>query len=58
MKTLEQYLRDDIGRQVIDHALRARVTETGECVFYIHPAREGGDTLDFGVIGNDLFPLY
>lgn len=58
MKTLEQYLRDDIERHVIDHALRARVNENDEVVFYIHPFGVNGDTLDFKITGNDIVPLY
>lgn len=57
MKTLEQYLRENCDRFGIDHALRARIIETGECVFYVHPATGPGDTLDFRVEGNSLIPL-
>lgn len=57
MKTLEQYFRDDIERQAIDHALRARINEKDEVVFYVHPHGVNGDTLDFKVQGNTLIPL-
>ena len=55
--TLEQYLRDGCEQFVIDHALRARVNEDGDVVFYIHPNGGNGDTLDFRVEGNGLKPL-
>ena len=51
--TLEEYLRADLARGVIDHAIRAEVNG-GEVKFYIHPANESGDTLDFAVAGNFL----
>lgn len=42
---------------VIDHSIRARITESGDVVFYIHPMNTSGDTLDFYVQGNELAPV-
>lgn len=55
MKTLEQYLKDDHDRGVVDHSIRAHEHE-GKVTFYIHPSGKDGDTLDFQVQGNVLIP--
>ena len=55
MKTLEQYLRENSNKGVIDHAIRAQINDNGWVSFYIHPHGVDGDTLDFGVNENQLF---
>ena len=56
MKTLETYLRENVGRNVIDHHIRARVDSRGDVVFYIHALYNNSDTLDFQVNGDALVP--
>jgi hypothetical protein len=56
-KTFEQYLRDAHDKGVLDHALRARVEANGVVKFYVHPAGQDGDTLDFAVTGDGLAVL-
>jgi hypothetical protein len=51
---LEAFLRAGIARNVIDFAIRAQKNSDGRVSFYIHPARESGDTADFVVRENDL----
>jgi hypothetical protein len=51
---LEAFLRAGIARNVIDFAIRAQKNSDGRISFYIHPARESGDTADFVVRENDL----
>lgn len=53
-KTLARYLVECLSRDVIDHALRATHQLDGEPIFYIHPARTDGDTLEFRAVGNLL----
>lgn len=55
--TLEQYLKTNCERQVIDHAIRAEIGQDGCPRFYIHPAGVSGDTLDFVVTKNQLHPV-
>jgi len=57
MKTLETYLVDAEHKGVIDHRLRIQRGRVGEVRFYIHPDGVDGDTLDFEVQGNGLFPV-
>ncbi len=61
MKTLEQYLKDNFERQVIDHSIRASVLNIGDgtcdVTFYIHADSKDSDTLDFLVKENVLMPL-
>jgi hypothetical protein len=54
MKTLEQYLKDDADRGVIDHTVRCVVKEGGRVTFYIHPDGVDGETPTFEVSGNTL----
>ncbi len=54
MKTLEQYLRDNIIAQTIDFRIRASIDVLGLVSFYIHPDGKDGDTLDFYVSGDSL----
>ncbi len=56
-QNLEEYFRDNDGKQVIDHAIRARI-DGDNVVFYIHPNGVSGETLDFQVHGNNLTQLY
>lgn len=56
MKTLEEYLRENIEAGNIDHAIRAQIEADGVVTFYIHPAGEDGDTLDYEVRGDGLWP--
>lgn len=56
--TLEQYLKSNCERQVIDHAIRAEIGKDGNPRFYIHPANVSGETLDFVVTKNQLHPVY
>lgn len=55
MKTLEQYLRENSNKGVIDHIIRAQVNDNGWVSFYIRPHGADGDTLDFDVNENQLF---
>lgn len=57
MKNLEQYLAENIERNVIDFRLRAQTDREGKIVFYIHPDSKDGDTPDFHVIGTHCFPI-
>ena len=50
MKTLEQYLKENADKGIIDHSIRSYDGKT----FYIHPDSRDGDTLDFEVDGNNL----
>lgn len=55
MKTIEEYLRDNYAKGVTDHVIRAQVSDRWVS-FYIHPQGVNGDTLDFDVNENQLFP--
>lgn len=55
---LEEYLKSNCERQVIDHTIRAEIGKDGNPRFYIHPAGVSGDTLDFVVTKNQLHPVY
>ena len=54
MKTLERYFHENMDRDVIDFAVRARHYGNGQIGFYIHPDGRDGETLDFHVVGNEL----
>ena len=54
MKTLERYFHENLDRDVIDFAVRARHYGNGQIGFYIHPNGRDGETLDFNVVGNEL----
>lgn len=54
MKTLHVYLKENLERNVIDHAVRCVKGPNGEIDFYIHPSGVDGDTLDFTVHANEL----
>jgi len=58
MKTLEQYMKENLDDEIIDHAVRASRDEYGTVRFYIHPDGHDGDTLDFRVRdGNVVVPI-
>lgn len=54
MKTLERYFHENMDRDVVDFAVRARHYGNGQIGFYIHPDGRDGETLDFYVAGNEL----
>lgn len=55
MKTLQQYLEQNVAHGVIDFDLRANVdADTGEVTFYIHPEGKDGETLDWVTEGNQV----
>lgn len=54
MKTLEEYMKENLKNGVIDHAVRCIQGPNGEIDFYIHPAGVNGDTLDLTVFGNNV----
>lgn len=56
MKDLEQYLRENCSKGIIDHSIRATVDENG-VKFYIHANGYNSDTLDYAVEGNKLIPI-
>jgi|GEM_PF-4232771 len=56
MKTLDQYLRENFTLGNIDHVLRCNVEADGRLTFYIRPQDANGDTLDFEVTDNALYP--
>ena len=51
-KTLHQYLKENLEKNVIDHSIRAKLEADGAVTFYIHPNGHDGDTLDFEVSRN------
>jgi histone H3/H4 len=53
-KTLQEYIEKYWDKQVIDFAVRL----DGEDSFYIHPALESGDTLNFKAHGNYLETIW
>ncbi|EIJ79144.1 hypothetical protein PB1_16344 [Bacillus methanolicus PB1] len=57
-KNLEQYLKENLEKGVIDHAIRVTKDSLGTVTFYIHPVNADGDTLDFIVQGNKLKQLF
>lgn len=54
--TLEEYLKENHARDLVDHRLRAWRLKNGKIQFYIHPHDTSGETLDFTVDGNTLVP--
>lgn len=55
MKTLQEYLEENMGKGIIDHSFRATETGQGDIAITIHPDGKDGDTLDFVVAGNHLW---
>lgn len=52
--TLEEYFRACLSDSISDFSLRASIATDGRVVFYIHPALESGDTVDYELSGNCL----
>lgn len=52
--TFEEYLRNNTfpNKKGPDHTLRVMCGADGRMEFYIHPAMESGDTVDFTVDGD------
>lgn len=55
VKTLESYLRDAMAKGATDHLIRAS-EEYGTMRFYIHPANQDGETIDYKVDDNQVYP--
>lgn len=53
---LEAYLRAAADSGAIDHSIRVTVEADNSVHFYVHPVGRDGETLDFTVHGNTLFP--
>jgi hypothetical protein len=51
--TIEEYLREDHQRNVIEHTIRVSIVDD-KVEFYIHPTSIDGKTIDFIVEGNTL----
>lgn len=49
--TLGHYLKRCNEKGIIDFCLRAQLSECGTTRFYIRPANQDGETLDFHVVG-------
>ena len=58
MITLEEYLKENIEMNIIDHTVRGRFDGKGNVIIYIHPTLVSGKTLDFIVKDNHLFPAF
>ena len=56
VETLESYLRRNIKEGVINHAIRVTSGESDDVTLYIHPLNANGETLDYKVIGNLIYP--
>jgi hypothetical protein len=55
---LEHYLKLEMQEGKTDFRLRARLTEDGHVVFYVHPADASGLTLEFTARKNVLTTIY
>lgn len=58
VKTIEGYFLDAMRNGVIDHALRVSKSEDGNTQFYIHPANTNGETIDYKVDNNTIWPAH
>ena len=58
MKTLEEYLKEEIKNGHSEHSLCARINGFGNVQFYIHASGFASETLDYGVDGNGLEGLH
>lgn len=47
--TLEEYFRDALSKNIIDHVLRVCIGPSGQPEFYIHPQLQSGRTEDYVV---------
>jgi hypothetical protein len=57
MKTLEQFLTENVEKGVIDFSLRATQEDKYTVRFYIHALGHDSETLDFMVDENMLIPI-
>lgn len=57
MDNLERYLKTNLNKGIIDHAIRASEKEDGTIVFYIHAVNADSETQDFAVQRNILIAL-
>jgi len=57
LKSLEEYLRENFSKGIIDHAIRANIDSKDIVSFYIHPAGHNGDTLDYIVKRDNIARL-
>ena len=55
-QTLEEYFKENHKKNIIDYSLRVNM-DSGVVAFYIHPCSCDGETLDFTVDDNDLYPI-
>lgn len=56
LKTFEQYLHAEIEEGKIDFRIRAQKNANGHVEFYIHPLDKNGDTRDYEVAGDTVYP--
>jgi hypothetical protein len=56
-KTLENYLKENYNKNIIDHLIRVSINDLGDLVFYIHANGYSSDTLDFVVKENELINI-
>lgn len=56
MKTFEEYLRENLNKDITDHSIRVCFDGNMNPQFYIHAQGHSNDTLDFDVKGNELIP--
>lgn len=56
MKTLQQYLKDEVGRDVHYHTLHAIKDAKGNIFFTLHPQEVDGDPVDFWMADGVLMP--
>lgn len=56
VKTLESYLSDALKGGIYDHLIRASEGESGTVQFTIHPANVNGETIDYKVLDNRMYP--
>lgn len=57
MITFEEYLREYLNKNIIDHSIRVCYDENMKPQFYIHAVGHNSMTLDFKVDGNNLIPI-
>lgn len=56
MRTLEDYLKENYKKNIIDHSIRATIS--GDSVsLYIHASGHNSETLDYRVYNNILIPV-
>lgn len=57
-QTLADYFKLCYEHNIVDHAIRATVSEEGQVSFYIHPACVSGDTVNFKLKDNHLTTVH